>query len=277
MKEKTLNTINRNISKLLRPLVRILIRQGIPSSHLESLVRKAYVDESFALNEAKGSKTTVSSVAAQTGLSRKEVKRLKELPESDAQQQQQKYNRATRVLSAWVHHDAFIDQDGKPLPLNLSDKEPSFAQLIKKFSGDIPVKAMLDQLTSAGCIRVEDDQVYLLKMSYLPSNDQEELIKILGADTAELLDTIDHNINTALTEDKRYQRKVSTKHLDVKHLQAFKELSSEQAQSLLLSLDKWLSEHEAEEPENGCYVSLGIYFYESKNELKKGDANDISS
>ncbi|MBL4712773.1 MAG: hypothetical protein JKX75_09820 [Gammaproteobacteria bacterium] len=63
----------------MRPLIRILIRNGIASSSFEELVRKAYVKEAFAMGKKNCQKTTVSSVSAQTGLSRKEVKRLNEL------------------------------------------------------------------------------------------------------------------------------------------------------------------------------------------------------
>ena len=73
------NIINENVLKILRPLVRVMIRNGVSVGSFEELVRKAYVDEAFTMGEKNRLKTTISSVSAQTGLSRKEVKRLHEL------------------------------------------------------------------------------------------------------------------------------------------------------------------------------------------------------
>ncbi|MBL4711441.1 MAG: hypothetical protein JKX75_02890, partial [Gammaproteobacteria bacterium] len=50
--------------KILRPLIRVMIRNGVSSGNFEELVRKAYVDEAFLNNKLKN---TISSVAAQTG------------------------------------------------------------------------------------------------------------------------------------------------------------------------------------------------------------------
>jgi hypothetical protein len=40
-----INNINENILKILRPLVRVCIRNGLSCGSFEELVRKAFVDE----------------------------------------------------------------------------------------------------------------------------------------------------------------------------------------------------------------------------------------
>ena len=51
--------------KILRPLVRVMLRNGVACGSFEELVRKAYVDEAFAIGKKNQLKTTVSSVSAQ--------------------------------------------------------------------------------------------------------------------------------------------------------------------------------------------------------------------
>lgn len=256
------NLLSESALKVLRPLVRIMIRNGVSSGTLEELVRKAYVDEAFDIGKKNQHKTTVSSVSAQTGLSRKEVKRLNELSDTHNTDIEQKYNRAVRVISGWVNEKAFTDTSGSAKALPMDGDKGSFSALVKQFSGDIPTKAMLDLLTAADCVQVEDKKVQLIKHAYVPGKDSAEIIQILGTDANELINTIDHNL-TANESDKRYQRKVSCVALNNDAIEEFINLSKTQSQSLLEKLDAWLSQHEINpDDENTSYVSLGIYYYE---------------
>lgn len=272
MKETLITALNKSAFQILRPLIRTMIRNGVSCGNFEELVRKAYVDEAFSLEKShdKQSKTTISSVSAQTGLSRKEVKRLKEIEQIDHNQNSQKYNRATRVISGWMHNKDFLDSSGTPIPLRLDNIEPSFANLVKMYSGDIPSKAMLDLLMNADCIEINNDRVCLIKPAYLPGNGSSEIARILGTDTAELLETISHNMITN-DNNKRFQRKVSTLKLDKTATDAFHKLAQKHSQTLLEDLDAWLSEHEAENSENSQYVSVGIYYYEHKEKESHHD------
>jgi len=254
--------LNESALKILRPLVRVMIRNGVSSGSFEELVRKAYVDEAFALGEKAQQKITVSSVSAQTGLSRKEVKRLHEMQDPEHSDVEQKYNRGIRVISGWLNDKNFTDSEGNPKVLTLDEADDSFSALIKKYSGDIPSKAMLDLLVVADCVLLENNQVRLIKHAYVPGKDSAEVIRILGTDSNELINTIDYNL-TAGESEKRYQRKVSTALLKKNAVEEFKTLSKKHSQALLEELDAWLSQNEVTPgDEDARYVSLGIYYYE---------------
>lgn len=276
MNKTLLETLNHTALMILRPLARVMIRSGVSCGNFEALVRKAYVDEAFRMGEQNPqTKTSISSVSAQTGLSRKEVKRLKELNEIDVGQNDQKYNRATRVISGWINHPNFLDEQGQALPLNINgdtkESTPSFADLVKHFSGDITAKAMLDLLLQSNTVKVDGQTVRLIKTAYLPSNDSSEIALILGTDTAELIETISHNM-TPTTNEKHFQRKVSTHKLDRNSIPLFKQHCEDQAQTLLEDLDQWLCEHETDNPKEAQYVSLGIYYYQPKTEGKTNES-----
>jgi len=274
MSNNTQTLLNQAATKILRPLIRILLRNGIACGILEDLVRKTYVDEAFAMGERSGSKVTVSSVSAQTGLSRKEVKRLNELEEDAVKTGNQKYNRAIRVISGWLNDTKYCSNEGqgKPLPLQ-SDKQPSFTDLVKDYSGDVTTKAMLDLLSSSDCVQISGDTVHLVKHAYVPGDDSEEVIKILGNDTSELISTIDHNL-TCDDNEKYFQRKVSTAVLLKSDTDKFRDYSRRRSQALLEELDAWLNEHAAVETESTHkkqYVSLGIYYYQPDAESVEED------
>lgn len=277
MSNKINSIIFESALKIIRPLIRVMLRNGVSNGSFEELVRKAYVDEAFSLGSKSPGKTTISSVSAQTGLSRKEVKRLAELDNTHHTEIEQKYNRAVRVISGWVNDKRFTDSagNGKVLPM---EGEVSFSSLVKEYSGDIPTKAMLDLLLAADCVVLKqtsssDDAnkskhktVELIKHAYVPSNDSSEIIRILGTDTNELINTIDYNL-TANEQNKRFQRKVSTAILDKNAVEEFKIISNKSSQALLEKLDTWISKHEVKsDNENARYVSVGIYFYQNNDD-----------
>ena len=269
--EGTNKILTTAVSQILRPLVRILLRNGISCGSFEEMVRKAYVDESFAQALRNNSKATISSVSAETGLSRKEVKRLTETDLSDSQNTEQKYNRAIRVISGWLNDPRFAYKEGNPRGLSL-DNAPSlnsssatFANLVKQYSGDIPTRAMLNLLESSDCVEIKDGLVHLVRNAYVPGSDPEEITRILGKDTSQLINTIDHNL-TADEASKWFQRKVSNPRVATDALTEFREYSRKRSQKLLEELDAWLSQNEADKDSESRYVSMNIYYYEQDTE-----------
>ncbi len=264
MSDKFDKILARAVFRLLRPLVRILLRNGVPYGALADLARKAYVDVAFHEFAPQGRKQTISRVSAMTGLTRKEVKRQLELGPGTAVPDQARYSRAIRVISGWLHDKQFQDGKGKPVVLPLEGKRKSFSALVRQYSGDIPVMAMLSMLEEAGNVSVSGGRVRLVRQAYVPGRDAAEKIEILGIDSAELIATIDHNLVSA-PEALRFQRKVAYDNIDPDALGKIRKLSFRKAQSLLEQLDREYAKNELEEEEDGgMYVSMGIYYYEQE-------------
>ncbi|HID81877.1 MAG TPA: hypothetical protein EYH06_08720 [Chromatiales bacterium] len=257
----------KSVLRLLRPLVRILLRNGMAYDSFSSLAKQVYVKVAFDDFAPDGKKQTISRVSALTGLTRKEVKRLHELPRSEAVEVRQRYNRATRVIGGWLHDSRFKDKDGQIADLYLDETTPSFITLVKDYSGDIPTKAMLSTLEKAGSVKVEDGKVILVKHAYIPGNDSTEKLNILGTDVAELTATIDHNLEQP--EHPHFQRKASNKAVAAESLDEFRALMGKKSMDLLEELDAWMSAHEVENKEQPSeqtrQVSVGIYYYEDSS------------
>jgi len=267
MTRKLQNTLNASVRRLLHPLVRILLRNGVAYGTLAGLIRQVYVDVAFKEFAPQGKKQTVSRVSALTGLTRKEVKRLLEETQEEGGGQA-RYSRAVRVISGWLHDERFLGENGRPAVLPVDGAQPSFSLLVKEYSGDIPTKAMLSMLEEGGTVSVSRDQrVRLLRHAYVPGGDSIEKIRILGSDVYELISTIDHNL-TASPDELWYQRKVSYDNIDPAAVGKLRKMSFTKAQALLEQLDRQYSRHDAGEDvaDGGKYISLGIYFYEQDSE-----------
>lgn len=267
MTESLQSALASAVLRLLRPLVRILLRNGVSYGAFAELAKKSFVDVAAEDFSEPGRRITISRIAALTGLTRKEAKRLHELQHPQDSGSNERYNRAVRVISGWVNDPDFQDEQGRPVSLPVAGEPVSFAELVRRYSGDVTTQAMLGVLESAGSIRRGDDRVHLVRHAYVPGSDPVDKIAILGTDTAELMATIDHNL-TAAADDLRYQRKVSSHAVHKDTLPEFRRMSSARAQALLEELDEWLTRHETEtgrEAQDAGYVSLGIYYYEKRD------------
>jgi hypothetical protein len=269
MSQDIQQVLSRSVLAILKPLVRILLRNGIAYGSFAELAKKVYVDVAFEDFAPGGKKQSISHVSAMTGLTRKEAKRLHELEHTDPNDSEQRYNRAIRVISGWLNDAEFHNKRGKPASLPLDGAKASFAALVKKYSGDITPKAMLAVLDTAHSVETKGDKVRLVAHAYIPGNDPVDKITILGTDTAELIATIDHNL-VSTDDELRFQRKVSNRYVRIDAIPRFQALAAKRSQALLEKFDVWLTEYEIDpddpDADEGRYVSIGIYYYENSSE-----------
>src|SRR5699024_175288 len=89
------------IKRLLYPLVKLLLRRKMPFGAFSDLAKQVYVDVADKEFSLEGRKQTVSRISVLTGLSRKEVKRVRELELAEDATVIARYNRAARVVAGW--------------------------------------------------------------------------------------------------------------------------------------------------------------------------------
>lgn len=269
MPARQVRSLSTATGTLLKPLVRILLRNGVAAKSVYELVKHIYVQvakEDFGID---GKKASISRVAILTGLTRKEVQAILALPARQQGHYDEGYNRAARVITGWLRDADFGDGKGHPAPLPMSGKRTSFTALVKRYSGDIPVRALLDELVRVGAVkRLKDGRVGLVSRGYVPQRGLEEKLAILGNDTADLIATIDHNI-FGNPSKPRMQRKVMYDNVPVEAARAFQTVAEDRAQEMLEALDRWLSHRDRDvnptvRGKGRVRVGVGIYHFEER-------------
>ncbi|MFO1367953.1 MAG: DUF6502 family protein [Marinagarivorans sp.] len=257
------------LRKLLTPIVKMLLRNGVTYKEFCVLSKDLYVEVASADFGLRGRPTNVSRVSLLTGLDRKEVKRIKDLLENlqhgaDAQINQDRF---TRVLSAW-HLDAeFIDDSGLPLTLPHDGESASFASLAKRFGGDVPLQALIKELVRAGAVEELPDNHYrALQRYFFPVHTDPDAILRAGSVINELADTLFHNLYGSGANGKkipRFERRASNNLIDPKHQKAFKAFLDKEGQAFLERVDDWLSSHEtsSDTPPAAGKIRLGVGVY----------------
>jgi hypothetical protein len=276
MSDEPQSPVNRAILRIMRPLVRVMLRNGLAYADFAALVKGVFVEVASEEFDLPGKKQSVSRISVLTGINRKEVKRLLELPPESADSRDN--NRAARVVSGWMRDDDFIQADGsaRPLPLAGTDSAPGFDTLVKRYSGDMPVRSILDELVRVGAARVDDGEVQLTASGYVPNTSNDEMLRLSAEGASDLLKTIDHNLH-GQQPVSRLQLSVAYDDVPQAGVELFRNLSREKSLELLKQLDRFLATQDRSvNPSvsgDGRYrTGLGIYYFEEPIE-PDGDAS----
>jgi hypothetical protein len=269
MSERLATTLSAALHRLLRPVARICLRNGLPYGAFTDVAKRVFVEVATEEFRLPGRKQSVSRVSVLTGLTRKEVSRIQELPPPDDTGAAERHHRAARVVSGWVRDPEFAEPGGWPAHLPLDGESGSFTALVKRYSGDVPVRAILDELVRVGAAeRLPDGNLRLLRPAYLPTSGEVDKLPFLGTDAADFIATIDHNLRAA-PEDAYLQRKVMYDNLPQEAVVEFRPLATRKAQALLEELDRSLAAHDrdanpAATGEGRLRAGIGVYYFEEQ-------------
>ncbi len=266
-------TLARAVERMLAALFRLLLRHGMSFTAFEDIAKRVYIDVALREFTIPGKKPSISRASILSGLTRKEVQRLVAGADTGAPSAQsdehEHENRAVRVLSAWTRDADFLDEQGQPRVLDQNDGDASFADLVRRHSGDMPVRAVLDELLRVGAVkRLPDGGLQPVQRAFLPRSAADK-IDLLGAEVADLVRTIEHNIEHGDT-DPHFQRRVMYHEMPQSLIAEFRKISATQAMALLVKLDRWLAAKSSQADaapktsEPLVRLGMGIHYFEER-------------
>ncbi|MDF0749806.1 DUF6502 family protein [Marinobacter sp. 71-i] len=273
MKNSNTNPLHRALYRILRPMARLLLRNGIPFAEFAELVKRAYVDAAMEDFSDQRKKPTDSRAAVMTGLTRKEVKKQREIlaGEHHGTAGKRQENRASRVVSGWVHDPAFQTSEGEPVDLPF-DGPLSFSELVRRYSGDMTPRAVLEELERVGVVASGDSgELVLRQRAYVPAGDSEEMLQIFGEDVSDLIATIDHNlVRREENSQPLFQRTLVYNNIPPEVMVRWRQYAAQQSQTMLEQLDKWLGPHDRDIASHGkgkttgdaVRTGVGIFYFE---------------
>jgi Family of unknown function (DUF6502) len=266
-------TLHAAVLRLLRPLVRLLLHHSVPYETFADLARWVYVDVAEKEFKLEGKKQTTSRISVITGLNRKEVARLQDMTVEDNTGAIESFNRAEKVVTAWLHEYPKAKSPSRAAPLPI-EGEHSFASLVKRYSGDMPVRAVLDELIRVGVVRklVNGDVELLSKGTVVPdAENRQVLLANFGGDASDFIAAFTHNV-TAPGDHKLFQRRAWFDNIPVEALVVSRELAEQHGQFALENFADQLSRFDRDVTPNSegtgrARAVLGVYYYEEISEL----------
>lgn len=270
----TKKILSRAVLRILRPLVHILLRNEMSHSEFSELARRAYVEIAFKHFGLPNRTNTVSRVSVLTGLSRREVARLAAVDPDQVPTTKKPVNRASQVVIGWLRDPEFLGLDNRPRELPLHGEVGSFDELVKKYSGSVTPRAVLDELIRVGAVSKQDKKtVKLNHYGYLPESNSAEMIDVLSTHTADLLSTGNFNLSRDRREPAHFQRQVS--YIDIPESVAleFQECYHEKLTTLIVEANLWLAsqKNKLDNNQGEPTFRVGVGAYLVKHKMPEGD------
>lgn len=260
----------------LRPLAKILLRSGVNYRQFADIAKIAFLEEALAESERSGRKTNTSRVAVRTGLSRKEVSRLREELEAGPRavpgstgSGRERTGHAARVLQLWHSDSRFLTATKSPRDLPFSGDEHSFMALVRMVGGDVPPGAVKAELLAAAAV-VETDQGLLRaeKRYFIPGDVGEDLVVGLDQIVRPVIEVLARNTGP-LRGRPFFQRIAYSENLTPAGLKQFRLDAERRCEGFVQSVDDWLSENEADPGTRLTdvpRVGIGVFYFEESAE-----------
>jgi hypothetical protein len=189
----TQERIRRVLIGLLASIARVLLRTGVTYSEFARLAKQAFVDAASDEYGVRNRPTNFSRVALMTGLSRKEVSRMRRSGPK-AQEKPVIVTLPAAVLNAWHTHQKYSDREGNPKVLPFSGSGVTFSALVKSVTRDVPPGAMRQELLRVAAIRrVERSGLLPTRRFFVPDSADERIVVGLELGLRRLADTVEYN------------------------------------------------------------------------------------
>lgn len=192
------------LAHLLKPLARLMIDHGVQLPAMLELLKKSLVDDAVKTFGVADKASTNTRIALLTGLHRKDVRRLRGVP--DAGQSDvcvPMVSLAASVVARWISDPHYLNSDQTARPLARTPRrgqlgEPGFTNLVAEISRDVGARAVLDELERLGVVDVQDDGYVSLKATaFVPKEGHDESFHFLALNVSDHLATAVHNMAPA--------------------------------------------------------------------------------
>lgn len=263
------------VNACLLPIARLLLRTGITYRQFDSVAKQAFVREATDSAAGRGRPPNTSRIAVMTGLSRKEVRRIRdELAHAADRREPTDSDHSgppSRVLHAWHTDRRFVDDDGLPKVLSFHDEHHGFSALVRYVAGDVPPGAVRSELKRSGAVlETPDGNLRVLKRYYVPGDIDEKAITTIAGMLFPMAAGVAHNTNPSRETEGFIQRFAFSESLSGPARAAFRAWSRDEATRFIESIDDWLATYESaeltisstESSDARRTAGIGVFYYE---------------
>ena len=255
----------------LRPIARILLRFGIGFQEFSEISKTAFVDVATNDYGLRGRPTNISRVAVMTGLTRKEVRRIRRKIEDGNQLVFLKTAPMSDIVHRWHGEDEYLDSSGRPLILPFAGDNATFSSLVRKYGGDIPPGAMRTELKRVGAVE-EDKQgnLKVLSRSIHPKLHHDKLITAVLHGLYPMITTIAYNVNPDRQDEAWIQKSVYTQSIRNSDIPRLRRISFDRLNGIVETIDDLFMAYETLHDQNESQndentVVIGVFYFEENS------------
>lgn len=262
-----------SIRLLLKPIVRLLLKGGVPFREFSDVAQAVYVDVATDEFGIRGRPTNVSRVSMLTGINRRSVAALRAAGRDEPAVAADYMSPGSRLLSGWYQDPTYSAAGGEPRALLVEGDSLSFQSLAREYAPDLPHIAVLKELKSAGAVEeMPDGRVIAVMRNYIPLQLDDKQIQLWGSFLHDVGNTLTYDVTRASEDAPRFVRRAINLRVKRSVLPAFRTFLGTQGQDFLVRIDNWLTQHQAS-PDAGdsevAKLGAGVFHIEESSPRKK--------
>ncbi len=257
------------LSALALPMARLAVARGLRFAALEEVMKQAFVQAATtALHESHPhlpSHRLVSRISTSTGIHRREVTRLSQLPAEH--QITAKPSLATEVFTRWITSPEFRNRKGAIISLPRQGEAPSFESLAQSVTKDVHPRSLLDELIRLGLAACDEatDKVSLQNNAFVPKGDMAKMLSFLGDNVGDHLQAAVSNVLVLQNAAPHFEQAVFSDELSVHSLPIIKAMVQTHWQHLLAEsiplLEKLIEDDRQAGHVQDQRVRIGLFSY----------------
>jgi hypothetical protein len=206
-----------------------------------------------------------------TGLTRKEVRRVRDKINLGEQSVVVKTTPLGEVLHRWHSEEEFLDPSDRPAVLPFAGEIRSFSSLVKRFGGDIPPGAMRTELKRVGAVEEDaNGNLRAISRTIHPTGLHDKLVAGLVHAVYPLLSTVEHNVNPNRKDDSWAQISAYSQSIRKKDMPRLRRISFDRLSEVAESIDdlfmayETLHDRENSEDDKNT-VAVGVFYFEERD------------
>ena len=271
---------------LLKPLVRMALKNGVLFPEFSLALKQAYVDVASRQNKVAGIAVTGEGMFVMTGISAAEANNLLGAtggPSLDVDAELP----LARILNAWHTDTRFTgpygvlrDLEFEPSASLSSGKQgnDSFADLARRYFPEISPKTLLDELIRLGSVKDVGNGFYrAVRRSYVPDPLSDDSIRLVAQIVHNLCETLEVNLRPESRGGKGFVQRIvyADTGISADALQRFGAHVRARGQVFADEIDDWLSSNQEKRENQGHFkTGVGYYHYvvndDDESEFAKG-------
>ena len=221
----------------------MLLRNGVTWQEFEEAGKEVFVQVAREDYGIKGRPTNTARVALITGLSRREVTRVKGVLLGERAREEAVPGRISQILSGWHLDPAFRGAGGLPAVLPVSGEGPTMESLLRQCAGDSPYGAITKELVELGLVERTAKGYRVLAREYIRSPSDPDLVRQASAALHDHAETIAYNVDARRAGPARFERMATHRAVPPQHQRAFEGYLQREGQAFLEKIDGWLISH----------------------------------
>jgi hypothetical protein len=267
----------RALRRVLRPLVRLMLTQGVTYPYLSNLLKALFVEVADKEFRIGNKAPTDSRVSLLSGVHRKDVSRLRAEIERDAEPVPPVVSLGAQLVATWLGTPKYLDEQGAPLPLHRFASEGgdlSFETLVASVNSDIRSRVVLDEWQRLGVVHLDAQRrVCLNTDAFVPAEGFDEKVFYFGHN---LHDHAAAAASNLLGQSAPFlERSVHYDELSAASVAQLRKQAEQAGMRALLGVNQTAIKLEQQDVQRSTQpkqrITFGIYFY---TEPAAGDASN---